>query len=174
MAITRRPLLLVIGAVALLPRWAAAQQSVVTGRVTSDAEVPLTYAEVRIPELSLGALTTDGALVLKGWAVCRSPTSSIAVLLDGDRIGEAEPGMERPDVGNLLPSLPHARQSGFVIERRTGKSLQGERLVTLRVTCCCKWWHIVCAGACVKSIPWHVWAAMNSRSFRPPLTALRT
>ena len=46
MAITRRPLLLVIGAVALLPRSAAAQQSVVTGRVTSDAGVPLTYADL--------------------------------------------------------------------------------------------------------------------------------
>ncbi|HEX6441412.1 MAG TPA: hypothetical protein VF007_04440, partial [Stellaceae bacterium] len=78
-------------------------------------------------------LTTDGLVAIKGWAVCASPTAAISVLLDGELIGVAEGGIERPDVGNLLPSLPHARQSGFVVHRRTGKSLQGERLVTLQL-----------------------------------------
>ena len=78
-------------------------------------------------------LTTDGAVALKGWVVCASPTASISVLLDGEFVAEAERGIERADVGNLLPNLPHARQPGFVVERRTGKSLQGEHLITLRV-----------------------------------------
>src|SRR6266576_2012496 len=43
------------------------------------------------------ALTTAGGVVLKGWAVCASPTAAVKVLLDGDEIGDAELGMERPD-----------------------------------------------------------------------------
>ena len=79
------------------------------------------------------ALTTAGGVALKGWAVCASPTTAIEVLLDGDAIGEAELGMERPDVGNLFPSLPHARQSGFTFARQTGKPLRDEHLITLRL-----------------------------------------
>ena len=84
MAITRRPLLLVIGAVALLPSWAAAQQSVITGRVTSDAGVPLTYADVRIPELSLGALTRENgtySIVVPGARVGGQRVTIIARVL---------------------------------------------------------------------------------------------
>src|SRR5258708_2802287 len=79
------------------------------------------------------ALTTTGGVGLKGWAVCPSPTTAIAVLLDGEEIGDAQLGMERPDVGNLFPSFPHARQSGFTFTRQTGKSLHDEHLITLRL-----------------------------------------
>jgi hypothetical protein len=79
------------------------------------------------------ALTTAGGVALKGWAVCASPTIAVKVLLDGDEIGDAELGMERPDVGNLFPSLPHARQSGFAFARQTGKPLRDEHLITLRL-----------------------------------------
>ena len=41
--------------------------------------------------------------------------------------------MERPDVGNLFPGLPHARQSGFTFARQTGKPLRDEHLITLRL-----------------------------------------
>ena len=79
------------------------------------------------------ALTTAGGIALKGWAVSPSPTTAIKVLLDGDEIGDAELGMERPDVGNLFPSWPHARQSGFTFARQTGKSLRDEHLIALRL-----------------------------------------
>ena len=42
-------------------------------------------------------------------------------------------GIERPDVGNLFPGFPHARQSGFAFIRQTGKALRDEHLVTLRL-----------------------------------------
>ena len=48
-------------------------------------------------------LTTTGQIALRGWAVCGSPTQTIAVLLDGEEIGHAELGLERPDIGNLFP-----------------------------------------------------------------------
>jgi ADP-heptose:LPS heptosyltransferase len=79
------------------------------------------------------ALTTAGTVVVRGWAACPSPIASITVLLDGEEIGEAELGVERADVGNLFPSLPHARQSGFAFARQTGKSLRDEHLITLRL-----------------------------------------
>ena len=79
------------------------------------------------------ALTTAGGVGLKGWAVCPSPTTAITVLLDGEEIGDAQLGMERPDVGNLFPNFPHARQSGFTFTRQTGKSLHDEHLITLRL-----------------------------------------
>ncbi|MBV9150576.1 MAG: glycosyltransferase, partial [Alphaproteobacteria bacterium] len=79
------------------------------------------------------ALTTAGAVTVKGWAVCPAPIAGIKVLLDGEEVGEAELGVERPDVGNLFPSFPHARQSGFAVNRETGQPLQGEHLITLQL-----------------------------------------
>ena len=79
------------------------------------------------------ALTTAGGVVVKGWAAARSPTAIIEVLLDSEKIGEADLGIERADVGNLFPNLPHARQSGFSFTRQTGQSLRDEHLVTLHV-----------------------------------------
>jgi O-antigen biosynthesis protein len=79
------------------------------------------------------ALTTAGAVIVKGWAVCPSPVATIEVVLDGETIGEAKSGIERADVGNLFPSLPHARQSGFGFTRQVGKAFQGEHLIALRL-----------------------------------------
>ena len=55
------------------------------------------------------------------------------MLLDGEKIGEAELGIERADVGNLFPNLPHARQSGFSFTRQTGQALRDEHWITLRL-----------------------------------------
>ena len=79
------------------------------------------------------ALTTAGHLVVKGWAVSGAPIVALEVLLDGDTAGQAELGIERADVGNLFPSLPHARQSGFGFTRQTRKTLHGEHLIGLRL-----------------------------------------
>src|SRR5947207_5103269 len=79
------------------------------------------------------ALTTAGHLVVKGWAVSGAPIVALEVLLDGDTAGQAELGIERADVGNLFPRLPHARQSGFGFTRQTRKTLHGEHLIGLRL-----------------------------------------
>lgn len=79
------------------------------------------------------ALTTAGGVAIKGWAVCPLPVTTIEVMLDGEPIGEAELGLERADVGNLFPSLPHARQSGFSFARQTGNPLRDEHLIALRL-----------------------------------------
>lgn len=78
-------------------------------------------------------LTPAGRLALRGWAVCPAPTRAIVVLLDGEDLGHAEIGLERPDVGNLYPGLPHARRPGFAFDLSTGKEIDGSQVVTLRV-----------------------------------------
>jgi O-antigen biosynthesis protein len=78
-------------------------------------------------------LTTRGLLDVAGWAAGEAPTESITLFLDGAEIGVAELGQERPDVGNLHPALPHARQSGFTFRKELGRLLQGEHMVTLRM-----------------------------------------
>jgi hypothetical protein len=77
-------------------------------------------------------LTRSGRLTLRGWAICPSP-ATVVVLLDGEEIGHAEPGPERPDIGNLFPGLAHARQPSFTFEAQTGRSFTGEHLVTLQL-----------------------------------------
>ncbi|HWB52376.1 MAG TPA: glycosyltransferase family 9 protein [Stellaceae bacterium] len=78
-------------------------------------------------------LTTGGHLSLSGWAVGAAPATAIDVAIGDTHAGEARLGIERGDVGNLFPRLPHARQSGFSFTRHAGLSLAGEQRITLRV-----------------------------------------
>ena len=79
-------------------------------------------------------LTTDGHLVVEGWAICPAATDFITVELNGHPVGQAATGRERPDVGNLFPSIPHARRAGFSFRKMTGRPVsEGEHVVILRV-----------------------------------------
>lgn len=80
-------------------------------------------------------LTTAGRLALNGWMVGPSRPRAITVLLDGNPVGEARCGLERPDIGNLFPTLPHARQGGFALAARLERQAPGEHRVTLLVAC---------------------------------------
>ncbi len=77
-------------------------------------------------------VTTGGRCVVSGWAVSAAATERISVLLDGDEIGEAEIGIERPDVGNRFPVLAHARRAGFSFRHGLAAVSEGEHLVVLR------------------------------------------
>jgi ADP-heptose:LPS heptosyltransferase/GT2 family glycosyltransferase len=80
-------------------------------------------------------LTTDGWMVIEGWAICPADTDYIKVELNGTLVGEAEIGRERPDVGNLFPILPHARRAGFSFRKMTPKAVpEGEHIVVLRIS----------------------------------------
>src|SRR5262249_41523973 len=68
-------------------------------------------------------VTEEGQISLKGWAVAEQPLQAIVVRLDGEIVGEAELGLERPDVGNHFPEIPHARQSGFLCRGHAGRHL---------------------------------------------------
>ena len=77
-------------------------------------------------------ITTGGRCVIVGWAVGAAATERIAVLLDGNELGHAEIGIERPDVGNRFPALTHARRAGFSFQHRLSTVSEGEHLVILR------------------------------------------
>ncbi len=62
-------------------------------------------------------ITTDGELVVKGWAICPTETDFVNIELDGVLLGGAALGLERPDVGNLYPMIPHARRSGIFVSQ---------------------------------------------------------
>ena len=79
------------------------------------------------------ALTPAGLLTLMGWAVGATPTEEVRVLLDGSEIGRAEIDLDRPEIGNLFPALPHARQPGFAFYAETGQSLRGQHVVSVHL-----------------------------------------
>ena len=112
--------------------------------ITREIKAPLVIPDLASPERESAApafsfncdeilLTTAGSLSVNGWAVPASPTESITVLLDGHALGEADVGGERPDVGNHLPTLVHARKSGFAFHGMLDEPIEGEHLVTLVV-----------------------------------------
>ncbi len=59
-------------------------------------------------------VTTGGRVAITGWAVGAAATEGISVLLDGDDIGQAEIGIERPDVGSQFRSFAHAHRADFL------------------------------------------------------------
>jgi ADP-heptose:LPS heptosyltransferase/GT2 family glycosyltransferase len=77
-------------------------------------------------------VTTGGRFVITGWAVGLAPSERIAVLFDGNEIGDAEIGFERPDVANRFPTLAHARRAGFSFRRVFSAINEGEHQVILR------------------------------------------
>jgi ADP-heptose:LPS heptosyltransferase/GT2 family glycosyltransferase len=78
-------------------------------------------------------LATDGWMFAEGWSICPSETSEILVEVDGRVVGKADIGLDRPDVGNLFPAIPHARKSGFTFRKLTEPLSEGEHMVVLRV-----------------------------------------
>ena len=113
--------------------------------VAREVTIPLTLhqqAQSRsISETSSNALeyfcdhievTTVGEVSIGGWAVGAAPTEAISVWLDDVEIGRAKISLERPDVGNRFPTLPHARQAGFDFCGCGPAINAGEHLVVLR------------------------------------------
>ena len=79
------------------------------------------------------SLTEDGALFIKGWAVCPSGTEAIEIDLDEEALGSADLGEERPDVGNHYPQIPGARTAGFRFLGRAATRCEGEHIARATV-----------------------------------------
>ncbi len=77
------------------------------------------------------SLTEDGALYVKGWAVCPSGTTAIDVDLGEEALGQADLGDDRPDVGNHFPLIPGARTAGFRFLGRSMVRREGEHIARL-------------------------------------------
>ncbi|HUB46678.1 MAG TPA: glycosyltransferase family 9 protein [Acetobacteraceae bacterium] len=62
-------------------------------------------------------IAPDGTLLVDGWAVCAVGIAGVSVYLGRDKVGEAELGLLRPDVGEAHPHIPMARLSGYRFRR---------------------------------------------------------
>ncbi len=98
--------------------------TVTAGRTHSS----LTYAHVRPPVVlyvERAALDDSGQLLVHGWAVSLTAMVTVLVFLDEERIGAAQLGGQRDDVGNAFPAYPNARTSGFSLSSDATRSIDG-------------------------------------------------
>ena len=75
------------------------------------------------------SLSNDGEIAVEGWAVCAIGVAAIEVWLDDQRVGDAELGLPREDVGEQFPTIPMARYSGFRFAVRVPQPQSGEHRV---------------------------------------------
>ncbi len=61
----------------------------------------------------ISTISDGGEVVVDGWAVCAIGIAVIEVWLDDQRLGEAEVGLPRDDVGEQYRNIPMSRHSGF-------------------------------------------------------------
>lgn len=115
------------------------------GGAVREATAPLIIAAAPVPSPAPGSekvrffcdsavLTEDGALHVKGWALCDSGVASVTLHLDNIDLGAAELGEERPDVALAFPHIAGARQSGFRFAGSVGRACAGEYTLRLVVT----------------------------------------
>ena len=100
------------------------------GGIQRQAIVPLATPETGSRLVQDGAVTlccetlrlsNAGQLALSGWAVGGAETREIEILAeDGTRLGLADIGLPRPDIGNRFPRLPGARFAGFRFREAVG------------------------------------------------------
>ena len=79
------------------------------------------YAHVRPPVVlyvERAALDEAGQLLVHGWAVSLTAMVAVQVFLDEARIGAAQLGGQRDDVGSAFPAYQNAQLSGFTLSQR--------------------------------------------------------
>jgi len=74
----------------------------------------------------IATLSTNGELIVSGWAVCATGIAAITVNLDGEMVGEAQLGLPRSDVAEEYPGIPQAHHSGFHLQKRLAAPAAGE------------------------------------------------
>jgi ADP-heptose:LPS heptosyltransferase/GT2 family glycosyltransferase len=74
----------------------------------------------------IATLSADGDVTVSGWAVCAIGIANIEAWLGDQRLGEAELGLARDDVGEEYRSIPLARYSGFRFVTQVPQPADGE------------------------------------------------
>jgi len=75
----------------------------------------------------------DGTLAVDGWAVCAVGIGGVSVYLGREKLGDAELGLPRPDVGGQHATIPMARLSGFRFRKNLPDLADGEHAVRIVV-----------------------------------------
>jgi ADP-heptose:LPS heptosyltransferase/GT2 family glycosyltransferase len=89
----------------------------------------------------------DGMLLVDGWTLTLSPIVAVQIFVDGDRVGAAAQGGDRPDLARTFEVNPNAAKAGFSLRRQlSGKLREAGSRVTAQVLCL--------SGACLTtSVP---------------------
>lgn len=75
----------------------------------------------------------DGTLGVDGWAVCAVGIAGVSVYLGREKLGDAELGLPRSDVGEEHATIPMARLSGFRFRKHLPDIADGEHGVRIVV-----------------------------------------
>lgn len=91
--------------------------------------------EIDTPTVVAGAAVdpVTGRLTIEGWALARSGISSIEVLLDDQRLGDAHYGLARQDVGTAFPDWTDSLRSGYAFHCPPRSLRNGDHVVQLNV-----------------------------------------
>jgi ADP-heptose:LPS heptosyltransferase/GT2 family glycosyltransferase len=76
-------------------------------------------------------LLPDGTLRVAGWAVCAVGIGGVGIYLGREKLGDAELGGPRADVGEQHPAIPMARLSGFRFRKDLPDLADGEHAVRI-------------------------------------------
>jgi ADP-heptose:LPS heptosyltransferase/GT2 family glycosyltransferase len=77
-------------------------------------------------------LAKSGTLSLVGWTVSSLGIDKIQVVFEGNVLGFADHGQERPDVGNKLPLIAQSRTSGFSFRGNVDPdTIKGEHVIVI-------------------------------------------
>ncbi len=79
----------------------------------------------------VASIAANGEVAVEGWAVCAIGIATVEVWLDNQRLGEAELGLPRDDVGEEYRTIPMARYAGFRFAAEVAEPGPGEH--SLRV-----------------------------------------
>jgi len=70
-----------------------------------------------LARLEEAAVSDQGILRARGWALSLAPLERISVFLDGLPLGLAETGLSREDVAAAHPDYPNSRAAGFLLRQ---------------------------------------------------------
>jgi ADP-heptose:LPS heptosyltransferase/GT2 family glycosyltransferase len=94
-----------------------------------------TYAYVKPPMMlyvERAALDDGGHLLVHGWAVSLRTMVTVQVFVDETRIGAAQLGGRRDDVGDAFPAYSNGRMSGFSLSTRLAATNEGMAAVRVQ------------------------------------------
>jgi ADP-heptose:LPS heptosyltransferase/GT2 family glycosyltransferase len=78
------------------------------------------------------AIDPGGQVLVHGWAVSLHPMVTVQVFIDDERIGAAQLGGQRNDIGTAFPVYPNARYAGFTLSKGI-VGIRTETVAALRV-----------------------------------------
>jgi ADP-heptose:LPS heptosyltransferase/GT2 family glycosyltransferase len=79
------------------------------------------------------SVSNDGGITVEGWAVCAIGVAGIEIWLNDLRVGDAELGLPREDVGAQYPTMPMAARAGFRLTAQVPQLPDGEHRVRVLV-----------------------------------------